>query len=137
MYLWRNLFPSWNKQSRPKCSRRLLAKGIKVKNINDSGETNIKLYQRRYFKEEINRLQKIKNRSQNKLANPSQVNTLSHFVDDRKILCVGGRLKRKTLTLITSTLSCSLVKVCDQSCNKVVSSICRTWCKRLHLKIRS
>ena len=82
---------------------------LKVEN-NDSEKTIIKLYQRRYFKEEIHILEKIKNRSQNSLRNSRKTSTLDPFLDDKKILCAGGRLKRSKLTWIMYTLSCSLVK---------------------------
>ena len=72
---------------------------LKVQNINDSEETIIKLYQRRYFKEEIDLLEKIKNRSQNSLPHSSEINTLETFLGDKKILCVGDRLKRSNLNL--------------------------------------
>ena len=72
---------------------------VKDKNINDSEETIIKLHQRRYFKEEIDLLQKIKNRSQNSLPNSSKISILDPFLDDKKILHVGDRLKRSNLNL--------------------------------------
>ena len=72
---------------------------LKVENINDSEETIIKLYQRRYFKEEIDILEKIKNRSQNSLRNSRKTSTLDPFLDDKKILRAGGRLKRSNINL--------------------------------------
>ena len=61
---------------------------LKVKNINDSEETIIKLHQRRYFKEEISLLEKLRNRSQSSLPNSSKISTLDPFLDDnRDTLC--------------------------------------------------
>ena len=71
---------------------------LKVKNINNSEETILKLHQR-CFIEEINLLEKIKNRSQNSFQISSKINTLQPFLDDKKILCVGGRLKKSHFNL--------------------------------------
>ena len=52
---------------------------LKIKNVNDSGKNIIKFHQRRYFKEEIDLLEKIKNRRQNSLPNSSKIKYFTPF----------------------------------------------------------
>ena len=92
----------------------------RLKNINNYSESVIKMHQRKYFEEEIYLLEKIKNGCQISLPKSSKINTLDPFINDKKILQVGGRLKR-------SNLNTDYVHSILLSGEGIVKSLIRKW----------
>ena len=70
---------------------------LNVVDIQDAEIIIIKLHQRRYFKDEISILIRMRNGEEVSIQSSSKISNLDSFIDENEVLCVGGRIKRSNL----------------------------------------
>ena len=73
------------------------ARVLNVADIQDVETIIIKLHQRRYFKDEISILIRMRHGEEVSLQSSSKISTLDPFIDENEVLRVGGRIKRSNL----------------------------------------
>ena len=69
---------------------------LNVANIQDAEIIIIRLHQRRYFKDEISILIRMRN-GEESIQSSSKISNLVPFIDENEVLRVGGRIKRSNL----------------------------------------
>ena len=70
---------------------------LNVADIQDAEIIIIKLHQRRYFKDEISILIRMRNGEEVTLQHSNKISNLDPFIDENEVLCVGGRVKQSNL----------------------------------------
>ena len=70
---------------------------LNVADIQDAETIIIKFHQRRYLKDEINILIRMRHGEEVSLPSSSKISNLDPFIDENEVLRVGGRIKRSNL----------------------------------------
>ena len=70
---------------------------LNVADIQDAEIIIIKVHQRRYFKDEISILLRMRNGEEVNIQSLSKISNLHQFIDENEVLHVGGRIKQSNL----------------------------------------
>ena len=66
---------------------------LNTADVQDTKIIIIKLQQRRYFKDEMSILIRMRNGEEISLQTSSKTSNLDLFIDENEVLCVGGKIK--------------------------------------------
>ena len=66
---------------------------LNIADVQDTKIITIKLQQKRYFKDEMSILIRMRNGEEISLQTSSKTSNLDLFIDENEVLCVGGKIK--------------------------------------------
>ena len=66
---------------------------LNIADVQDTKIIIIKLQQKRYFKDEMSILIRMRNGEEISLQTSSKTSNLDLFIDENEVLCVGGKIK--------------------------------------------